>query len=374
MPSDAGPLHIYFASETAARSKGEMKDNWIIKKSEPILITGANGFIGNKVFEILLSYGFTRLRCFVRSNNNLATLRRIADSSEAEVDFFKGNLFSEDDCFTATKDVSIVYHLAVGSAGKSFPNAFMNTVIPTRNLLEASRKSNLLKRFLNIGSIAIYSNRNKPRWRLLDESCPIDEHPELRGDAYAFAKLKQCQIVREYGQEYGIPYVIMHPGSVYGPDNDKIPGRVGIDTFGVFMHLGGSNRIPFTYVDNCAEAIVRGGLMHDIDGEAFNIVDDDLPSSRQFLGLYKRHVKRFRSIYIPHALSYVLCYLWEKYSTLSEGQLPPVFSRTQWHAYWKKTRYTNAKIKSRLGWEMRVSTAEGLRRYFDSCRERVARA
>lgn len=351
-----------------------MKDHWIVKKSDLILITGANGFVGSRVFEMLLEYGFTNLRCFVRSDRVLSKLQRIAASSKAEIDFFQGNLFSQDDCNTAAKDVCVIYHLAIGPTGKSFPSAFMNAVIPTRNLLEASLRNNCLKRFVNISSFAIYSNRNKPRWRLLDESCPVDEHPELRGDAYAFAKLKQDQIVREYGQKYGIPYVIMQPGSVYGPDNDKIPGRVGIDTFGIFMHLGGSNTIPFTYVDNCAEAIVRGGLMYGIDGETFNVVDDDLPSSREFLSLYKKHVKHFRSIYLPHALSYALCYLWEKYSTLSEGQLPPVFSRSEWHAYWKKTRYTNAKLKTRLGWRMKVSTAEGLKRYFESCREKVARA
>ena len=38
-----------------------MKNNWIINKSDLILITGANGFIGFRVVKILLEYGFTRL-------------------------------------------------------------------------------------------------------------------------------------------------------------------------------------------------------------------------------------------------------------------------------------------------------------------------
>lgn len=346
-----------------------MKKDWIIDKSDRVLITGANGFIGSKVFEILLEYGFINLRCFVRSSKNLSNLQRIADSSKADVEIFRGNLLSQDDCKHAIKDVAVVYHLAIGSTGKSFPNAFMNAVIPTRNLLEASLKHNFLKRFVNTGSFAIYSNRNKPRRRVLDELCPIEEHPENRDDAYAFAKLKQDQIVVEYGKKYGIKYVLMRPGAVYGPGDNSITGRVGIDTFGIFMHLGGSNRVPLTYVDNCAEAIVLAGLIRGIDGEIFNIVDDDLPSSRQFLNSFKRYAKRFPSIYIPHALSYLLCFLWEKYSELSEGQLPPVFSRSEWHAYWKKTYYSNEKIKTRLGWKMRMPTGEGLKRYFRSYRE-----
>ena len=174
----------------------------------------------------------------------------------------------------------------------------------------------------------------------MDESCPIEEHAGLRGEAYCFAKVKQEEIVIEYGKNYGIPYVVVRPGSVYGVGKEEIAGRVGISTFGLFLHLGGSNTIPFTYVDNCAEAIVLAGLVKGVDGEIFNAVDDDLPSSRQFLRLYKKNVRRFKSFYVPHVVSHALCYLWEKYSEWSEGQLPPVFNRRRWYANWKKTRYS----------------------------------
>jgi nucleoside-diphosphate-sugar epimerase len=348
-----------------------MNQHWIIDKSDLVLVTGANGFVGLKVFEILLEYGFKRLRCIVRSSKNLSALKRIAGSSEAQIEFFQGDLSSRDDCIRAVKDASVIYHLAVGPGGKSFPAAFMGTVIPTRNLLEACINGQAPKRFVNVSSFAVYSNQRKPKSGVLDESCPIDMHPEIRGDAYAFAKLKQDEIVIDYGKKTGLPFVIMRPGAVYGPGNNKITGRVGIDTFGIFLHLGGPNQVPLTYVENCAEAVVLSGLVDGIDGEVFNIVDDDLPTSRQFLDLYKSKVQRFKSVYVPHALSYILCYLWEKYSSISEGQLPPVFSRGEWHAYWKETRYTNQKLKNQLGWKMRVSTEEGLRKYFESCRESV---
>jgi nucleoside-diphosphate-sugar epimerase len=153
---------------------------------------------------------------------------------------------------------------------------------------------------------------------------------------------------------------------VYGPGKDGMTGRVGIDTFGVFLHLGGSNRLPSTYVDNCAEAIVLAGLKKGVDGEVYNVVDDDLPTSRQFLGLYKRNVKQFKSLYVPHCVSYVFCYLWERYSIWSEGQLRRSFSRKRWHATWKKTQYSNGKLKTQVGWTPKVPMVEGLRRYFES--------
>ena len=180
--------------------------------------------------------------------------------------------------------------------------------------------------------------------------------------------MKQDEIVTEYCKEFGIPYVIVRPGYVYGPGSRGITARVGTGTFGVFLHLGGSNRIPFTYVDNCADAIVLAGLKDGVDGEMFNVVDDDLPSSRQFLRLYKRNVRQFRSLYVPHAVSYLLCYLWERYSIWSEGQLPLSFNRKTWHSFWKKTHFSNAKLKTQVGWAPKVPMAEGFRRYFESCR------
>ena len=167
---------------------------------------------------------------------------------------------------------------------------------------------------------------------------------------------------------------IIRPGAVYGPGNLGITGRVGVGTFGVFLHLGGSNPIPLTYVDNCADAIVLAAITPGVDGEAFNVVDDNLPTSRHFLRLYKRRVKRFRSYYIPKPISYFLCYLWERYSAWSEGQLPPAFNRSRWNSFWKKTRYTNQKLKTRLGWRPAISTEEGLKRYFEACREKEAHA
>jgi nucleoside-diphosphate-sugar epimerase len=275
-------------------------------------------------------------------------------------------LLSRDDSAAATQNVKLIFHLAAGRGEKSFPEAYMNSVVGTRNLLEASARNGFVRRFVNISSFSFDSNRLKPHGRLLDELCPI-ERPELCRDAYSFAKLKQDEMVAECCGRLRIPYVIVRPGYVIGPGNPSITGRVGIGTFGVFMHLGGSNQLPFTYVDNCAEAIALAGLKSGIEGEAFNVVDDDLPSSRQFLRLYKRKVRDFRSIYVPHALSYTGCYLWERYSRWSEGQLEPAFNCDLWHRYWKKTYYSNQKLKSRLGWRPKVQMADGLKLFFESC-------
>jgi nucleoside-diphosphate-sugar epimerase len=341
--------------------------SFVISPDDRILVTGATGFIGSRVVASLAYRGFRNLVCFARPSSRVEAIEGIArlQTQDSGIQVFKGNLLSRADCEAACKDVAVILHLAAGTGEKSFPDAFMNSVVTTRNLLEASLQHARLQRFVLVSSFAVYTNRQKSR--RLDESCPVEEHAELRGDAYCFAKVKQEQILREYGKKFGIPYVIVRPGSVYGAGHKDITGRVGINAFGPFLHFGGFNKIPFTYVDNCADAIALAGLVRGVDGEIFNVLDDNTPSSRQFLRLYKRNVRRFRSAYVPHSLSYAFCLLWEKYSRWSNGQLPPAFNRGRWYAEWRPTRYSNEKLKKRLGWAPKVPTEEALRRYFTSC-------
>jgi nucleoside-diphosphate-sugar epimerase len=350
--------------------------NRIIKRDERILVTGAAGFIGSRVVECLVQYGYRNICCLVRPTSRTERLETIARPAieGIRLEIVKGNLLSRDDCARVSREVAVIYHLAAGRGEKSYPDAFMNSVVSTRNLLEAAHKHRVLRRFVNVSSFSVYSNRFKPKRELLDEACPVEARPSLRGDAYSFAKVKQDELVVEYGNRLQIPYVIVRPGVVYGPGNETISPRVGIGTFGVFMHLGGTNPVPLTYVDNCAEAIVLAGLTVGVDGEVFNVVDDNLPSSRRYLAMYKKKANRFFSVYVPKPLSYFLCSLWEKYSAWSEGQLPPIYGLRTWHAYWKKTRYSNQKLKRQLGWEPRVATTDGLEVFFESCRRRSQRA
>lgn len=341
-----------------------MDSDRIITQDDLVLVTGSNGFVGSKVVEMLLEYGYKNLRCFVRPSSRIAKLEGIIESSgSARVDIAKGNLLSRDDCRKASQGASVIIHAAAGIE-KTFAGCYMNSAVTTRNLLESALQGKDLKRFVNISSFAVYSNMKIRRHGVLDETCEIEREFMQRFDAYCYGKVKQDEIVREYGQKSRIPYVIVRPGVVYGPGaRGAIHSRVGISPFGPFFHLGGSNKIPLSYIDNCAEAIVLASITRGIDGETINIVDDELPTSRKFLRLFKKNVRPFRSIYIPFRIFYLFCYTWEKYSKWSRDQLPLAFNRRKCAAEWKGNVYPNKKLKSLLGWMPRVSTKEGMMRH-----------
>jgi len=368
-------VSVNFYTDTLAKetpltqNQTNLVDPSIIRRDELVLITGSNGFIGCKVVETLLENGYSNLRCFVRPTASLKRLNEVLDRyPAARVEITKGNLLSREDCLQAAKEVRVMYHLAAGF-DKSYASAFMNSVLTTRNLLDAAVKHNVLKRFVNVSSFAVYSGAELKRGAVLDETCGIENPTYGRYEAYAYAKIKQEELVLEYARKAGIPYVILRPGAVYGPGKPGITGRVGIDTFGVYLHMGGSKPIPFTYVDNCASAIVLAGLKPGVDGEVFNVVDDDLPRSRKFLRLYKKNVRSFVSIPVPYSVAYLLCAMWEKYSNWSEGQLPPVFNRSRCAAEWKGHRYSNEKLKRLVGWSPTVRFEEGSQQFFKYLRD-----
>jgi nucleoside-diphosphate-sugar epimerase len=55
-----------------------------------------------------------------------------------------------------------------------------------------------------------------------------------------------------------------------------------------------------------------------------------------------------------------MCCLWEDFSRRRHGQLPAVFNRRRAASEWKGNRFTNQKLRERLGWKPRVPMAQAM--------------
>ncbi len=332
-----------------------------------VLVTGSNGFLGSSLVERLAIHGVQGIRCFVREGSDKSRLETLRKRyPDAGIEYYVGTLVSRDDPVEAVQGVDTIYHLAAALSGAP-ADMFLNTVVTTKNLMEAVINENPGVQIVHISSFSVYGVADLAAGTTITEQTPLEKHPEKR-DPYAFVKWHQDRLLLDYQQQHGFPLVILRPGVIYGPHGGAISGRVGLQLGGIFLHLGGSNILPLSYVDNCAEAIVVCAAQKTAGVSIFNVHDDDLPSSRDYLKAYKQQVKKIRSIPIPYAALQLISRTVEWYHHYSKGQLPAIFTPYKTASLWKGNRFDNTKLKS-TGWQPVVSTEEGMRKTFDYFRD-----
>ncbi|HVJ88273.1 MAG TPA: NAD(P)-dependent oxidoreductase [Labilithrix sp.] len=337
-----------------------------------VLVTGCSGFLGVPTVERLLAHGERDLRCFLRPGSKRERLEAVIRRyPHAKVEYFVGSLNSASSAAEAVKGCDVVYHLAAALSGAP-ADMFLNTVVTTRNLLDGMRSEAKPPRLVHVSSFGVYGVANLPRGAMVDEKTPLETHPEKR-DPYSQTKLRQEMLVWEYAQRYSIPTVVLRPGVIYGPGGGAFSTRVGLNLFGVFLHLGGKNLLPITYVDNCAEAIVVAGKSKDADGQIYNVVDDELVTADRWLELYRKRVKRVPTVRVPYIGLVAISELVSRYHVYSKGQLPAVFTRYKSATTWGGNRFDNTKLRG-LGWRPIVSTPDGLDRAFQDLKTRAALA
>jgi nucleoside-diphosphate-sugar epimerase len=312
------------------------------------LVTGASGFLGRRLVHELASDG-CRVRCFLRPSSRVDELREfVGPSLWPLVEIVRGDLMNVDDCRRAMDGVEVVQHVAAGLTG-SPATLFLNTVVPTRRLVEACSGS-AIRRFVLVSSLGVYGAAGLRRNSLLDESCPVDDKPHLR-DPYTYSKIVQEQAAWEAHREQGLPLVVIRPGVIYGPGRGVLSNRIGLTVGGILFRIGGRRQLPYVYVDHCATALRQAGLEPGVVGQAFNVLDDDLPSGKRVLRMQRRAGSRVRSLWIPQAAIGPLSSLYESYSRWSEGQLPAVITRYRSDSMWRPLRFTNARARERLRWQ-----------------------
>jgi nucleoside-diphosphate-sugar epimerase len=328
-----------------------------------VVVTGSNGFIGSAVARCLLERGALDVRCLVRVGSDLRRLDPLVALYPGRARIVVGSLTSVTSATAAIGDADEVIHLAAGLQGAP-AEIFASTVVTSARLLDAARARVAPPKIVLVSSFSVYGVAELDRGAVVDEQTPLEAKPVER-DAYAFAKIWQERMFWEAANR--IPLVVVRPGMVYGPGGSAMSNRVGIQLGGLFLHLGGDNALPLTYVDNCAEAIVLASAQRGAVGEVYNVVDDDAVAASHFLRRYQKEVQPLRALRIPYPALMFGSRLLERYNRHSHGQLPAVFTPYKTASLWKSQRFDNSKLK-KLGWKPTISSAEGISRTFASLR------
>ncbi len=327
-----------------------------------ILITGASGFLGQAVVERLLAHGDSRLRCFVRPTSDTSGLGRLRDRyPRAQLQYIVGNLASPQDARRAVEGVETIYHLAAGMRGLP-ATLFADTVVGSKHLLEAmdDRK----RRVVLVSSLGVYGTSFLQTGCLIGENTLLDPCPQKR-NPYFHAKIWQEQLFQEQAQNGKLDLVILRAGVLYGNGigNRAFPSRLGITIGNMLVMVGGGNRLPLSHVVNCAEGVVLAGRSPAASGQTYNLLDDDLPTGREYLRGYKRQVKNVPTISLPFSIIMWLSRTLERYYVRTRGRVPAFLTPYESSAMWKGHQFDNRRIKQ-LGWRQIVSTPEAMRETF----------
>lgn len=231
------------------------------KQGRRVLITGATGFIGGRVAEILHLSQERDVRVGVRQWSSAARIGRIP------FDITELDLLNKEQIEHALAGVSEVIHCAKGPDGA--------TVDGTRNLLEVSTRMGI-ERIVHLSTTEVYGNVSG----IIDETMPF----QYTGNEYNRTKIDAEKICWEYIQK-GAPIAIIRPSIVYGPYSKNWSVRFAkmfIDgQWGIFEGSG-QGKCNLVYVDDLVNALLICLEHEGAIGQAFNVCGPDIPTWNEY--------------------------------------------------------------------------------------------
>lgn len=237
--------------------------------TEPLLVTGATGFLGRHLLPALCRGGY-RVRALVRDPRAHPWLRRYP-----QVTAIEGEVRDAAAVARAMDGVSAVIHAAGRFRfwGKDADFESVN-VGGTQNVVNAARMRGV-RRVVHVSTIAVIGDPEPGR--LVDE-----EHPPHPADAYQRSKLAGEQVVRAAFDE--LDAVIVRPGAFYGPLGEYAFNRLFFrdPMRGLLMQVDGGRHVIFpVYVPDVARGILQA-LEQGRAGETYNLCDTPLSHRAAF--------------------------------------------------------------------------------------------
>lgn len=175
-----------------------------------VLVTGADGFIGSHLTEMLLAENHNvRALSYYNSFNFWGWLEDIKDEN---LEVVSGDIRDPHFCRLLAEDVDIIFHLAALIAipySYSAPDSYVDTNVKgTLNICQAA-KENSVKKIIVTSTSEVYGTA---------QYVPIDEeHPKQPQSPYSASKIGADMMALSFFNAFNLPVIIARPFNTYGP-------------------------------------------------------------------------------------------------------------------------------------------------------------
>ena len=357
------------ASPLAARPA-----RWVLSRGEAAtpssselpsaLVTGATGFIGRHLVRFLAERG-VRVRAMARDPE------RGRELAHPNVEVVVGDFGDPAAIDGIAAGMDTVFHLA--SVMKGTADEFERVDLAGgRRLLDEAKRAGV-RRFVFTSTMGAFKLGGLRDGSVVTEE--MSDDPERVGH-YSRAKLLMERLLLEANGTGDIEAVVLRPGLVFGdgisPYLEHLPhvGSFKGDRYTVF----GDGEVPLqlTYVGNVVDALWRAATSPDAPGQTFTIIDDDVPTQRQFVRRLAELTGRPLTVRtIPRPAAWLIGLGVETAAGVLR-QKPPT-TRQLLLGKTAKLAFDCSRAKRVLGWTPTVSWDEGLRRAvaWDEARKRA---
>ncbi|APF18388.1 NAD-dependent epimerase/dehydratase [Caldithrix abyssi DSM 13497] len=242
-------------------------------EGKTVLVTGADGFIGSHLTELLLSKGCrVRALSYYNSFNYWGWLEEIPQSESLEV--VSGDIRDPHFVDELVQGVDVVFHLAALIAipfSYRAPDSYIDTNIKgTLNVCQAALRHQVQK-VIHTSTSEVYGTA---------QYVPIDEkHPLQPQSPYSASKIGADSIAMSFYYSFQLPLTIARPFNTYGP---RQSARAVIPTI-ITQLAAGAKEIKlgdlrptrdFNFVKDTCKGMILLAEGENTDGEVFNIGSD----------------------------------------------------------------------------------------------------
>ena len=243
-----------------------------------VFVTGGTGFLGSYLVKKLVNYG-ANVTILVRDYIPQSNIYRGEEYKKVNV--VHGTL--EDylliERTLGEYEIDTVFHLAaqaiVGVANRNPLGTFKSNIEGTWNILEAARKSPLIKRVIVASSDKAYGDQEK---------LPYDENMPLQGK-HPYDVSKSCAdlIAQTYYETYKLPVCITRCGNLYGGGdlnfNRIIPQSIQsiLNKEAPIIRSDGSFIRDYFYIEDAVDAYINLAekvVDLNLGGQAFNFSNE----------------------------------------------------------------------------------------------------